>query len=59
MKQIRIGVIALLAVVGVWLLMSEPSEDMNWGVMMLCKSLAGFGCWGVCAKLYKVWVRYE
>lgn len=58
-KQLKLGVIALLACVGFILIASEPIEGMNWGAMMLCKTLAGFGCWGVSALLYKRWVRYE
>ena len=53
------GVIALLAVAGLVLIASEPSEGVDWLAGMFWKSLAGFGCWGVCALLYKLWVRYE
>lgn len=58
-KQLKLGVIVLLAVAGLVLLISEPVSDVNWGVMMFWKSMAGFGCWGVCAMLCKRWVRYE
>ena len=58
-KQLKLGVIALLACAGLMLLMSEPSEDVNWFAVMFWKSLAGFGCWGVCVLLYKIWARYE
>jgi hypothetical protein len=58
-KPFKIGVIALLACAGLVLIASEPIEDVGWVVRMLWKSLAGFGCWGVCALLYKLWVRYE
>jgi hypothetical protein len=53
------GVVALLAMVGLVLLASEPSEGVNWGAMMFWKSIAGFCCWGVCAMLYNRWLRYE
>lgn len=58
-KQVKIWVIALLACAGFVLIASEPSEDVGWFAVMLWKALAGFGCWGVCALLYKLWVRYE
>lgn len=54
-KHLRMGVITLLAVVGLGLLASELSEVVNWFAVMFWKSLAGFGCWGVCALLYKRW----
>lgn len=54
-KQLKMGVIALLAIVGLVLLASEPSEGYDWFAVMFWKSLAGFGCWGVCAWLYKRW----
>ena len=59
MKHVRLYIIALLACVGLVLIANEPSEEVNWSAMMLCKSLAGFGCWGASALLYKRWVRYE
>ena len=49
------SVVALLAIVGLVLIASEPSEDVGWFAVMLWKSLAGFGCWGVSALLYKRW----
>lgn len=49
------GVITLLAVVGLVLLANELSDVVNWFAVMFWKSLAGFGCWGVCALLYKRW----
>ena len=55
MKQVRMGVIAVLAMIGLVLLASESSECVNWFAVMFWKSLAGFGCWGVCALLYKRW----
>lgn len=55
MKQIRMGVIALLAVAGLVLIASEPTDEARWFAVMFWKSLAGFGCWGVCALLYKRW----
>lgn len=58
-KQFKIGVIALLACAGLALIASEPIEEVGWSERMLWKSLAGFGCWGVSALLYKLWVRYE
>ena len=58
-KQLKLGVVALLAVAGLVLIASEPSVDVGWFAVMFWKSVAGFGCWGVCALLYKRWVRYE
>lgn len=58
-KQLKLGVIALLVVAGLVLLISEPVSDVNWLAVMLWKLLASVGCWGVCALLYKLWVRYE
>lgn len=55
MKQIRMGVIVVLVIAGVLLLLSEPSEGVDWLAGMFCKSLAGLGCWGVCALLYSHW----
>ena len=57
--KVRMGVIALLACAGFGLIASEPIEGVNWFAVMFWKSLAGFGCWGVCALLYRRWVRYE
>lgn len=54
-KQIRMGVIVLLAMVGLVLIASEPTDESRWFAIMFWKSLAGFGCWGVCALLYKRW----
>ena len=54
-KQIRMGVIAVLAMVGLVLIASEPIDESRWFEIMFWKSLVGFGCWGVCALLYKRW----
>ena len=54
-KQIRMVVIAVLAMVGLVLIASEPIDEARWFAIMFWKSLAGFGCWGVCAWLYKRW----
>lgn len=54
-KLLKMGVIALLAMVGLVLLASEPTDESRWFAVMFWKSLAGFGCWGVCAWLYKRW----
>lgn len=59
MKQVRMVVVALLAVAGLVLLASEPSEGYDWFVVMFWKSLAGFGCWGLCALLYKRWLSED
>ena len=53
------GVIALLAVAGLVLIASEPIEGADWFSVMFWKSLAGFGCWGVCAWLYTCWNLQE
>ena len=54
-KQIRMVVIAVLAMVGLVLIASEPIDEARWFAVMFWKSLAGFGCWGLCAWLYKSW----
>lgn len=54
-KQLKMGVIALLALVGLVLIASEPTDESRWFAVMFWKSLAGFGCWGVCALLYRYW----
>ena len=55
MKKFRIVIVVVLAIVGLVLLASEPIDDCNWFSVMFWKSLAGFGCWCVCALLYKRW----
>lgn len=55
MKHVRMGVIALLAMVGLVLIAREPSEGVDWFAVKFWESLAGFGCWGVCVLLYKRW----
>lgn len=54
-KQLKMWFIALLAMVGLVLIASEPIDESRWFAIMFWKSLAGFGCWGVCAWLYKRW----
>lgn len=54
-KQLKMWVIGLLAVAGLVLIASEPSEGYDWFAVMFWKSIAGFGLWGVCALLYKRW----
>jgi hypothetical protein len=49
------GIIFVLAMVGLVLIASEPSEGVDWAAVMFRKLLEGFGCWGVCALLYKRW----
>lgn len=53
------SVVALLAMVGLVLLASEPSEGVDWFAIMFWKALAGFGCWGVSALLYTCWNLQE
>ena len=57
--QFIMGVIFLLAMVGLVLLASEPSEGVDWFANMFWKSLAGLSCWGVCALLYQCWILHE
>ena len=59
MKHVRMGVIVVLVMVGLVLLASETSEGVDCFAVMFWKSVAGFGCWGVCALLYRRWIRYE
>lgn len=54
-KQIKLGVVALFAVLGLVFLMGEPIEGLNWFSVMFWKSVLGFGCWGVCVALYRYW----
>ena len=49
------GVIAVLAMVGLVLIVSEPSEGVDWFAVMFWKSIAGFGLWGVCWVLSNRW----
>lgn len=58
-KHLKLGVIALLAFAGLLLIASELIADADWSAGMFWKSLAGFGCWGVCVLLYKICGRYE
>ena len=59
MKQVRMCVIAVLAMVGLVLLASEPSEGVDWFAAMFWKALAGLSCWGVSALLYRRWNLQE
>lgn len=54
-KQLKLGIIFVLAMVGLVLLISEPSEGYDWSAVMFWKLLASFGCWGICALFYKRW----
>lgn len=58
-KQFIMGVIFVLAMVGLVLLASEPSEGVDWFAIMFCKALAGLSCWGVSALLYTCWNLQE
>jgi hypothetical protein len=58
-KQFKMGVVALLAMVGLVLLASEPSEGVDWFANMFWKALAGLSCWCVSALLYKRWNLQE
>lgn len=45
-KQIRMGVIGILAMAGLVLLMGEPIEEETWFEVFFITKIAGFALWG-------------
>lgn len=54
-KQIRMGVIGILAMAGLVLLMGEPIEEETWFEVFFATKIASFALWGGVALLYKYW----
>ena len=54
-KQIRMGVIGILAMAGLVLLAGEPIEEETWFEVFIATKIAGFALWGGVALLYKYW----
>lgn len=54
-KQLKMWVIALLAVAGLVLLAGEPIGESRWFVVKFWTAVGGFACWGVSAILYRYW----
>lgn len=45
-KQIRMGVIGILAMAGLVLLAGEPIEEETWFEVFIATKIAGFALWG-------------
>ena len=45
-KQIRMGVIGILAMAGLVLLAGEPIEEETWFEVFFATKIAGFALWG-------------
>ena len=45
-KQIRMGVIGILAMAGLVLLAGEPIEEETWFEVFIVTKIAGFALWG-------------
>ena len=54
-KQIRMGVIGILAMAGLVLLMGEPIEEETWFEVFFATKIAGFALWGLTYLLYQYW----
>lgn len=54
-KQIRMGVIGILAMAGLVLLAGEPIEEETRFEVFIATKLGGFALWGVTALLWKHW----
>lgn len=54
-KQIRMGVIGILAMAGLVLLMGEPIEEETWFEVFFITKIAGFSLWGVTYLLHQYW----
>ena len=54
-KKIRMGVIGILAMVGLVLIASEPDPDLDWFSVMFWKTIAGLALWGLTYLLHQYW----
>lgn len=54
-KQIRMGVIGILAMVGLVLLAGEPIEEETWFEVFIATKIAGFALWGLTYLLHQYW----
>lgn len=54
-KQIRMGVIGILAMAGLVLLMGEPIEEETWFEVFFATKIAGFALWGATYLLHQYW----
>lgn len=54
-KQIRMGVIGILAMAGLVLLMGEPIEEETWFEVFFITKIAGFALWGATYLLHQYW----
>lgn len=54
-KQIRMGVIGILAMAGLVLLAGEPIEEDTWFKVFFATKVAGFALWGVAYLLHQYW----
>ena len=57
MKILSYLFFGLLVFVGFILIVSEPSNDDNFYIVMLIKTVLGFALWGIAWILYKRWCR--
>ena len=57
MKILRYLFFGLLVFVGFILIVSEPSSDDNFYIVMLIKTVLGFALCGIAWILYKRWCR--
>jgi hypothetical protein len=59
MKILRSLFLGLLVFIGFILIVSEPSNDDNFYIVMLIKTVLGFALWGFAWILYKHWYRMK
>lgn len=54
-KNLRAGIIGLLASIGLILNVSEPAEQEAWFRVFFISKVAGLGLWWICYKLTNYW----
>ena len=54
-KQIRMGVIGILAMAGLILIVGEPIEEETWFEVFFATKIAGFALWWVADLLHQYW----